>query len=70
METTTGEKRGLLLAQVGSRFLSHLAAVYEQNRLHIIVKLEDNFELKVCAKPLDTIVQQTNNGRESPRKPY
>ena len=44
MEKTIGEKRGFLLAQVGSRSLSHLATVSEHNRLHIIVKWEDNFE--------------------------
>jgi len=44
METTTGEKRGFLLAQAGSRSLSHLDTVSEPNRLHIIVKRENNFE--------------------------
>ena len=44
MEKTTGEKRGFLLAQVGSRSLSHLATVSEPSRLHIIFKWEDNFE--------------------------
>jgi hypothetical protein len=44
MEETSGEKRGFLLAQVGSRSLSHLATVSEQSRLYVIVKWEDNFE--------------------------
>ena len=50
METTTEEKWGFLLTQVGSRSLSHLAKVSEPNGLHIIAKWEDNFYDKTESK--------------------